>query len=163
VKYARRPVDCQTCNSDDIQRPKKGFTHRPHVSAVVESDIGQDDALPVVEADVEVPFLPVDGAAVQFERHTFGLGDVNWLEIIPEANLFLDGLVIKIGRRCFVEGSAFFGNVNVNDLLCLDVENGAKVERVSILKVVDAGSVVHQSLLKSRAIGVAFIVAFRNN
>jgi hypothetical protein len=42
-------------------------THRPHVAAIVEGDVRQDDTLTVVESNVEVPLLPVDGPAVHFE------------------------------------------------------------------------------------------------
>jgi hypothetical protein len=43
--------------------------------------------------------------------------------------------------------------------LCLHAVDGAKVERVGVLQVVDVRPVVHQSLLKSGAICVALIVA----
>jgi hypothetical protein len=42
-------------------------THRPHVAAIVEGDVRQDDTLTVVESNVEAPLLPVDGPAVHFE------------------------------------------------------------------------------------------------
>lgn len=110
---------------------------------------------------MEVPLLPVNGTAVQLEGHTFRLGYVYWLEVVSEANLSLNELVIEVGRRRCVEWPALFGHINVDDLLCLNVEDGAKVEWVGVLEVVDAGSVVHNSLLESGAIGIALVVSFR--
>jgi hypothetical protein len=43
--------------------------------------------------------------------------------------------------------------------LCLHAVDRAEVERVSVLQVVDVGPVVHQGLLESGAVCVAFIVA----
>jgi hypothetical protein len=135
------------------------LTHRPHVSAVVEGDIGQDDTFPVVETNVEIPFLPVDGAAVQLETDTLWLSHVDRLEIISEANLPLNEFMIEVSRRRCVERSAFLRNVDMDDLLCLDVEDRTEIKRVGVLKIINAGSVVHQSLLKSGSISVALIVA----
>jgi hypothetical protein len=109
---------------------------------------------------VEVPALPVDCTAIHLEGHAFGLGDVNRLEVISKANLSLDRLVIIIGGRRLVERSTLLRNVDVDDLLGRHAVDGAKVERVSVLQVVDVGSVVHESLLKSGAICVALVVAW---
>ena len=107
---------------------------------------------------MEVPFLPVDGTAIHLEGHAFGLGDVNRLEVVSKANLSLDRLVIVIGGRCLVKRSTLFGNVDVDDLLGRHAVDRAKVERVSVLQVVDIGSVVHQGLLESGAVCIALVV-----
>ena len=109
---------------------------------------------------MEVPFLPVDITAVQLEGHAFRLGNVDRLEVISEADLSLNGLVIVVSRRRLVKRSTLLRNIDMHDLLGLHVEDGAKVERISVLQVVNAGPVVHQSLLKSGAIGVTLVVAF---
>lgn len=111
---------------------------------------------------MEVPLLPVNGTTIQLEGYAFRLGNVDRLEVIPKANLSLDRLMIEVGGRRLVERTTLLGNVDVDDLLRFDVENGAEIEWVSVLQVIDAGSVVHQGLLKSGAVGVAFIVAFES-
>jgi thermostable 8-oxoguanine DNA glycosylase len=68
--------------------------------------------------------------------------------------------MVKVGGRSCVERSAFLRNVDVDDFLCLDVEDRTEIERVGVLKIINAGSVVHQSLLKSGSISVALIVTF---
>lgn len=88
---------------------------------------------------------------------------MDWLEIVSEADLPLNGLVIEVGRRCCVKRSAFLGNVDMDNLLCLDVEDRTEIERISVLEIVNAGSVIHQSLLKSRTISVALVVTWWNN
>jgi hypothetical protein len=67
--------------------------------------------------------------------------------------------VIEVGGRRLVERSTLLRNVDVDNLLCLHAVDGAKVEWVSVLQVVDVGPVVHQGLLESGAICVAFVVA----
>ena len=103
----------------------------------------------IVESNVEVPLLPIDSPTVQFERYALGLSDVDWLEIVPQADGALDRLRIVVCRRCCVERTAFLGYIDVNDFLCLNVVDGAEIERVSVLEVVDIWTVVHQCLLKS--------------
>lgn len=44
-------------------------------------EIVEDDAFAVVKADVDIPILPGDLAAVDFERDAFGLGDVDGFDI----------------------------------------------------------------------------------
>lgn len=124
------------------------YTYGSDIAAIVEGDVGKHNTLPVVEANVEVPFLPVDSPSVQLERHTFGLSNMNRLEIVPEANFLLNRLRIVISRRCFVQRPALFGDVDVNDFLGFDIVDWTEVERVGILQVVDVGPVVHQSLLE---------------
>ena len=67
--------------------------------------------------------------------------------------------MIEVGGRRLVERSTLLRNVDVDDLLGLHAVDRAEVEGVSVLQVVDAGSVVHQGLLESGAIGVALVVA----
>lgn len=85
---------------------------------------------------------------------------MNGFEVVSEAKFLLDGLMVKVSWRRLVERSALLRNINVNDFLCFDVEDGAKIERVGVLKVIDARPVVHKGLLKSGAISVAFIIAY---
>ena len=83
------------------------------------------------------------------------------LEVVSEAKFLLNGLMVEVGRRRSIERTTLLRNVDMDDLLCLDVENWAEVERVGVLEVVDVRSVVHQSLLKSRTIGVALVIAYQ--
>ena len=108
---------------------------------------------------MEVPFLPVNSTAIQLEGYAFRLGDVNRLEVISKADFSLNRLMIEVGGRRLVKRSTLIGDVDVDDFLCLNVEDGAEIEWVSVLQVVNAGPVIHQSLLKSGAIGVTLVVA----
>lgn len=134
-------------------------THRPDVPSIVECNIRQNDSLAVIESDVEVPILPINGATVQFERHAFRLSDVDWFEVVSETNVFLDGFGVEVSGRRFVERPAFLWDVNVDNLAGLNVIDWAEVQRVSVLQVIDVGPVIHESLLESRAIGESFVVA----
>lgn len=98
---------------------------------------------------MEVPLLPVNSASVQLKRYTLWLGYMDWLEVVSEADLLLNGFGVKVGGRSGVQWAAFLGNVNVDDLLGLNVEDWAKVQRVGVLEVIDAWAVVHQGLLES--------------
>jgi hypothetical protein len=153
----------QVCSLKFCRRTHDESTYRSHVATVVERNIGQYDTLSVVEANVEVPFLPIDSAAIQLEGHAFRLGDMDRLEVISEANLLLNEFMIEVGGRCCVERSALLRDVNVNDLLCLNVEDGAEVERVGVLQIIDAGSVIHDSLLKSGTVGITFVITYRES
>jgi len=106
------------------------YTYRPHVTAVVECHVRQDDTLTVVESNVEIPLLPIDSSAIQLERYALRLSDVNRFEIVPQTNGAPDRFRIVVSRWCCVERSAFLGDVDVNNLLRLDVVDRAEVERV---------------------------------
>ena len=55
---------------------------RPDPAAVGVSDLVQDQAFPVVEADPQGPFLPAQLVAVQLERDPFRLGDVQRAHVV---------------------------------------------------------------------------------
>jgi len=58
---------------------------RPDPAAVGVSDLVQDQAFPVVEADPQGPFLPAQLVPVQLERDPFRLGDVQRAHVVAGA------------------------------------------------------------------------------
>lgn len=47
----------------------------------------------------------------------------------------------------------------MDDLLLIEVEDGAEVERVGVLAVVDVRAVVHQGLLQADTVAEALVVS----
>lgn len=133
--------------------------HRSNRPPVVESYIRENDSLPVVESDVEVPLLPVNGPAIHSEAHTLRLGDVDRLEVIAKTRLSLRGLGVVVRGRSGVERSSDFRNINVHDLLGLDVVYGAKVQRIRILHVINGRPVIHECLLQPLAVRKPLIIS----
>lgn len=119
------------------------------LTLVIEGNVVQDDTLAVVEADMDLPFLPADCAAVDGKRYATGLRDVDGLDICAEATLCFDRFCVEIGGCSTIQRTPYLGNVNVNDLFRVGVEDGAKVEWEGVLAVVDVGAVVHESLLET--------------
>jgi hypothetical protein len=133
----------------------------PDGAFVVEGNVVQHDALPVVESDVDVPLLPVDHPSIHFERDALGLGDVDGLDIRSISAHLLDRVGMVAVRLGLVEWSPHRGDVNVHDRLGLGVVDGAEVERVAILRVVDVRTVVHQRLLQTDIASEALVVSDR--
>lgn len=129
------------------------------VALVVESDVRQYYALTVIEADVKLPVLPAQCPALHREGYTFWLCDIDGLEVCTEATLCFDCGGMIVVRCGFVEGSSNRGNIDVDDLLCVGVEDGAEIEGVCVLAVVDVGAVVHESLLQAHIASKALIIA----
>lgn len=109
------------------------FSHRKSVedssliSFVVVCDIVENDTFPVVEANVDLPVLPLNDPTIHFERHTFGLCDIDGLQIFSVATLGFDSCWMVVVRRCLIDGSPYWRNVDVNDLLGVAVENWGEV------------------------------------
>lgn len=122
-------------------------------------DVVEDDALSVVESDVDGPVLPLDDSAVDGEADAFGLGNVDGLQVGPVTTHLFDGLDMVVVGRSLADGSANFGDVDVDDLFLVRVINRAEVERIRVLRVVNMRSVVHECLLKSDAVAKSFIIA----
>lgn len=57
----------------------------PSLDAVIYGDVVENDTFTVVEADVQVPVLPVEFATSKGEGYTFWLCDVEGLEVGAEA------------------------------------------------------------------------------
>ena len=130
-----------------------GERHAPECgsdfAAVVVCDIRQNNTFSVVEADVDGPVLPLEGAAVDAEGDSFGLGDVQRLDVCAESGLFLDRFGVVVVRLGLVEWSADFRHVDVHNGLGVGVEYRAEVQRVCVLRIVLVRAVVHQSLLQA--------------
>ena len=61
------------------------------VALVIVGDVAQDDALFVVEADVNLPVLPLHYPSIHFEGYPLWLSNVDWLQIFAISALRLDG------------------------------------------------------------------------
>jgi hypothetical protein len=131
-----------------------------NVALVVEGNVVQDNTFSVVEANVELPVLPLNLAASarHLEGDTLGLGDVDGLQVGPVATLLLDGKVVVLDRGFQSQRATDLGNVDGNNLLLNRVPDGAEVQRVLVLAVVDVRAEVHQSLLKSNVAAESLIV-----
>lgn len=108
---------------------------------------------------MELPVLPLDLAALDGEGHALGLGDVDGFEVLAVATAGLDSGRMVVQRRSLGEGAAYLGNVDGDYLLFVGVVDGAEIERVLVLAVVDVRSVVHEGLLQADLVAVALIVA----
>lgn len=147
---------------DDHFREGQTVKDGADVALVVVGDIAEDDALAVVEANVEVPVLPGDLAALHLEGDALGLSDVDGLEVGAVAA----GLLLYGGRGVvygggLAEGPADGGDVDGDDGLLVGVVDGAEVEGVLVLAGVRVRAVVHEGLLEADGVAVALIVADR--
>jgi hypothetical protein len=61
--------------------------------------------------------------------------------------------------RCLVDGSSNRGNIDVDDLLGVGVEDGTEVERVGVLAVIHMWAVVHESLLEANSTSESLVEA----
>jgi hypothetical protein len=131
---------------------------RSHVASVVETDVAQDDTLTIVESDMNGPILPLDGTSINIERNTLRLRDLDWLDVGPEADLLFDMFTMEVARRRLVKLSSHFRDVDVDDLLCVCIENRAEVQRIRVLAVIGMRAVIHQSLLETNVASKSLVV-----
>lgn len=112
---------------------------------------------------MELPVLPLNLAAGarHLEGDALGLGDVDGLQVSSVTTLLLDGEVVVLQGRVQPQRSANLGDIDGDNLLLSGVPDGAEVQRVLVLAVVDIGAVVHQSLLKTHAASESLVVADR--
>lgn len=112
---------------------------------------------------MELPILPLNLAsgATELEGHTLGLGDLNGLQIRPVTALALDGKVMVVHGGGLDDRPADLGDIDGNDLLLEGVPDGAEVQGVLVLAVVDVGPVVQKRLLQAPIGTEALIVADR--
>lgn len=140
-------------------RQRKTVHNRTNGTLVIEGDIVQDNTFAIVEPHVNIPFLPVNHSSVHIERNTLWLSDIDWLDIRAiSARLFhrLNMIVVWSG---LAEWSTNFGDINVDDALGLGIVDGTEIKGVTVLRVIDVRSVVHQSLLETDIASEAFIIA----
>ena len=102
----------------------------PFGALIIVSDVVEDDAFAVVEADVDLPILPFDEPVLDGERDAFRLSDVDWFEVLAVAARGLDCCRMVVVWGSFVDWSANWWNVDVGDFLCVTVEDGDEVEGV---------------------------------
>lgn len=119
------------------------------ITLVVEGDVIEDYTLFVIEANMEVPFLPVDGPAIDFERNTFWLSDVDGFDVVPVTTLLLDSLCMIVAWWSFANHPPYRRDVYVDNLLRFRVVDRAEVQWEGILAVIRVGSIVHQPLLQA--------------
>jgi hypothetical protein len=132
-----------------------------NISFVIESDVIEHNAFTVVEANVDTPVLPLDGASIHFERHTIRLSDMDWLNVCPVAPILLDCRWVVVVWRRPTDGPSYLWDIDVDDLFSLRIVDRTKVQRKCVLGVIDMGPVVHQRLLQTDIAPKALIVANR--
>lgn len=114
---------------------------------VVVRDVIENDALLVVESDMNFELLPLNDSALNLKRDAFWLSDVDRLDVGSISTLSLNGCSMVIVWLCFAERSANFWNIDMDDFLLVGIEDRAKVEWERVLAVIHVWSIVHQSLL----------------
>lgn len=108
---------------------------------------------------MDIPVLPVNGSALDLEGDALRLCDIYWLDIRSVSSLCLNACWVVIVGLGLVDGSADVGDVDVDDLLLVRVENGAEIEGEGVLAVVHMRSVIHKCLLQSNIAAKSVIVA----
>lgn len=71
-----------------------------NIPFIVEGNVIKNKTLSIVEANVKLPVLPLKLAPRYLEGYTFGLSDVDRLEVIPVASLVLNSemMIVQWGR-----------------------------------------------------------------
>lgn len=125
---------------------------------VLETDVGEDDALAVVEANVHLVAGPEDLVAAEAERDTLGLGDADGLQLAVNV-VILDelGKVVVLLKRDLGSLAVDAADVDGEDLLGLGIDDDGKVERVSILVVKRAVAEVGETLLETTLVSPAVV------
>lgn len=132
---------------------------RTNMALVVECDVVQNNSLAVVKADMDIPVLPCNFPALDLERDTLRLSDVNRLDIVSEAAFLLHCGRVVIARGSLANRPSHWGHVDVDDLLGLCVVDGAEVQWEGVLGVVDVRAVVHKSLLQPNSRPKSLVIA----
>lgn len=114
---------------------------------VIKRDVVKHNAFTIVEANMDLPIDPLHNVSIDLERNTFGLCNVDGLEVGPETTFCLDSSGVVVVWGCLVDGPPYFWNIDVNNLMSICVEDWAEVEGIRVLAIVDVGSVVHEGLL----------------
>ena len=128
---------------------RKSVKDIPDVALVVVGDVVQDNTLAIVEAHMDAPVLPFDRPSLDAERDALRLGDVDRLKVCPVPAFFLNrGLVVVVWLR-FAERSSHGWDINVDDLFRLCIVDRAEVQWECVLRIINVGPVIHQSLLQT--------------
>lgn len=117
---------------------------------ILHADVGEDNTLAVVEANVHLVPGPRDLVAAHAEGHALGLGDVDGLEGAVDVVVADElGHVVVRGERHLGALSVDVADVDGQDLLLLGVDDDGEVKGMSVLVVVGRGSVVGETLLQT--------------
>jgi hypothetical protein len=143
---------------DDHLSQGQSVKHWSDSSLVIICDVVEDNSLLVVEADVNIPVLPVKGASIDLERYTCRLCDVNRRNILPVSSLLFYACRVVVVGRSLVDRSSNFGDVDMDDFLFFRIENWAEVEREGILRIIHVRAVVHESLLQTNVITESVVI-----
>lgn len=130
----------------------------PFRALVIECDVVENNAFAVVETNVNLPVDPLHDVSIDLERNAFRLCDIDGLEICAETAFCFDSSGVVVVWGGLVDGSPYWWNINVNDLMSICVEDWAEVEWIRVLAVVDVGAVVHESLLQSDGAAKSLII-----
>lgn len=132
---------------DDHLRQRQTVENASFIALVVVRDIIQNNAFPIVEANMNFPVLPFNNPAINSKRDTLGLSNVDWFQIFPVTTFRFNccGMII-IGRR-LADRSPNGGNIDVNNFLRICIKDGGKIQRICVLTVIDMRSIIHQGLL----------------
>lgn len=126
-----------------------------HVSNVI-----QNNTFAIVEPDVKLPILPFELTAIELEGRALGLRDFDGLEIPTEATLSLDSSGVVVDWFFSAKRPPLLGNVNVDNLALIGVEDWAEVQRILVLAIVQIRAEVHQRLLETDVTTEAFVVSY---
>lgn len=121
--------------------------------------VRENDAFAVIEANMDFPILPADRVTVNCEADSFGLCDVNRLEVLSETAFLLNGYRVIIIWRSFAEWSTDRWHVNVDDFVCIRIEDGGEVKWICILAVIRVRPIVHEGLLQANVATEALVVS----
>ena len=138
-------------------RQRKSVEDASLVAFVIVGDVVQHDALAVIETDVNLPVLPFNDSSIDLEGNSFRLSDIDRLQILAITTFCFNCSDVVIIRRCLVDRSSHWRDIDVDNLLSIAVEYRSEVQGIGVLAVVDMRPVVHQSLLKPDFVPKTFI------
>lgn len=115
----------------------KSIEYWSNVSFIIISDVVQYDSLSIIETNMEVPVLPINGPTVDFERDTLWLRDVQWFDIRTITPLFFDSVRVIVIRRRLAYWSTNFRDINMYYFLLIRIEYRAEVKWERILAVIN--------------------------
>lgn len=132
---------------------------RPVCASLIITDVVQDNALTVVETNVELPVLPLQLPSEQLERDTLWLGDIDGLEVCPVTAALLNTSRGIVNRLDLAKGPTNLRDIDSDDGFFVGIIDGTEVERVRILVGVGVRTVVHEGLLKANIATMSLIIA----
>ena len=111
-------------------------------------DIGENDTLSVVEANMELEVLPLHDVTSHLKRDALRLGDIDRLDGITVASSCHDILRVKVRVLHLGKRTSNKRNINEDNFLSLSVDNRAEIKGMRVLGVIFVRSIVHEGLLQ---------------